>query len=303
MPKKKKESKNPKKLKKVKKPHVKPTQEELKESIKKTAEEAEALKDKPEPTPSPSEPSEEPSPSFEPPEEEPAEPTPSPEVPSPSPSPESLPEEPSPSKAVIKDVLKREKEKKKASAQEAQVLHARSKKITEALEKAREIPEPTDEEMEAEHPDWDMLTDFEKKIAKETLLSNRRFAALDKVTREFKDSEKHQKKINDFLVDPKTLNKYPGLEGRGDEFRVFATKPTRRGLDFEDLVPAFLYTMETNKPAKKKGKMFPTGTGGPVGKPKTPGKISIEDAIQLRKTDSKKYKELMLAGKIDTSEL
>lgn len=272
--------------------HRKPTQEELEASIKKTTEELEEMKDTPSPSPT------EPTPS---PAEEIPSPSPSPEVPSPSPSPEKLPEEPTPSKEVIRDVAKRTKEKEIASAQEARVLHARNKKISEGLEEVRKTPEPTEEEMKAEYSDWDVMSDFEKKQAKGLLLANRRFSALDEMARGFRDSEKHQKKVDDFLADPKTLIKYPDLEGRESEFKFFATKPTRRGVDFADLVPAFLYGLkEAKKKEKKKGAMFPTGTGGPAGPAKDAGKLSIDEAIELKKTDYPKYKKLLLAGKIST---
>lgn len=272
--------KKKKSTKKSKKLHVKPTQEELDKGIKEVVEEAEALKDKPSPPPSPA-----PKPS-KPPKEPPK------EEPEPSPA---------PSKEIIKDMLHREKKKSISSAQEAQILHAKNKKITEALDEASQIEPATDEEMKVEYPDWDVMSDFEKKIARETNLANRRFASVNKITGEFKDSAKHLKKVNDFITDPETLVKYPKLEGRQDELRLFATKPSRRGLDFKDLVSAFLYNVETGKPKKKKKKseMFPTGTGGPQGKPKT-GKISVGDAIELRKRDSKKYKQMLLAGKIAT---
>lgn len=254
--------------KKTKKLHVKPTKTELDENIKKTTEELEALKKTPtEPEPTPSEPT----------------------------------EEPEPSKEIYKDMLKREKKKSVASAQEAQVLHAKNKKINEALDKASQLPDPTEEEMTVEYPDWEMMSDFEKKMAKDSLISKRRFNALNEVTKEFKDLEKWQGKVEAFIGDPKTLTAHSELEGREDEFRLFATKPTRRGIDFSDLVSAFLYNTEKARPQKKKGKMFETGTGGPTAPPKKGrGKISIEEARILRTTDYKKYIQYLKAGKIAT---
>ena len=265
--------------------HKKPSKEELEENIKKTADELEELKKSPVPTPS-----------------EP-EPTPSPSVPSKEPEEEQSPSPPEPSKEIYKDVLKREKEKSRASGQEAQVLHARSKKLTEAFEKATDIKEPTEDEMEQLYSDWEMMSGFEKKIAKDNVINERRFVALGEVAKDFKDFDKWQKKVTAFIEDPKALADYPELEGREDEFRLFATKPTRRGVDFKDLVAAFLYRAEKKAiPTKmKKGKMFETGGGGPAGKQKKGNKISLEEAKSLRETDYKKYKEYVQAGKIDTS--
>ena len=47
--------------------------------------------------------------------------------------------------------------------------------------------------------------------------------------------------------------------------------------------------------------MFEQGTGGPTDKPKLKGdKITLEEAMQLKKVDYKKYKEMLVAGKIES---
>jgi hypothetical protein len=224
-----------------------------------------------------------------------------PETSEPTPSePEEEPPEPEPSKEIIKDVLKREKEKNVASSKEAQVLHAKNKKLTEAIEIADDIPDPTEEEMQVEYTDWDVMSDFEKKIAKDNLISKRRFQTISQVTKEFKDLDAWQAKVEKFVDNPEIFIKYPSMEGKEEEFKSFAMKPTRRGVDFDDLVPAFLYHPDdTPKPKSNKGGMFETGTGGPSSKPNpVASKISIEDAAKIRETNFKKYKELLMAGRI-----
>ncbi len=260
--------------------HVKPTKEELEANAQKALEEAEAMKETPPSEPVPSIPV-------------PSEPKPSEAIPS-----EPVPSEPEPSKEVIKDIAKREKEKNIASAQEAQILHAKNKKVNEALEKALATPEPEEEELVKEYPDWDVMSDFEKKMAKESLTNKKRMSALDEIVKENKDLEGWQTKVNDFVVDPKNLIDYPELEGKTDEFKLFATKPTRRGVEFEDLVAAFLY--DRPQEPKKKGQMFEQGSGGLNDKGKPKGdKITIEEARVLRGTNYEKYKELLKAGKIE----
>ena len=92
---------------------------------------------------------------------------------------------------------------------------------------------------------------------------------------------------------------HPELEGKVEDFKLFASKPTRRGVDFEDLIPAFLYNESKNKVAPKKGQMFEQGTGG-NSKPKPKGdKISTEEGRLLMNTDYNKFKELLKAGKSD----
>jgi hypothetical protein len=263
--------------------HQKPSKEELAANAQKALEEAEALKNNP---PTPSEPI--PSPSIPVPT-----PSPSPAIPSPSEPPPS----PAPSKEVIKDIAQREKEKLIASAQEAQILHAKNKKLNESLEKALEATDPTEEELQSKFPDWDMMSDFEKKMAHSSLKSEKQMSALSEIVKENKDLEGWVTKVDEFITDPANLAKYTELDGRQDEFKLFATKPTRRNVEFEDIVSAFLYN--TKPEPKKKGKMFEVGSGGLNDKGKATGKISVEEARTLRTTNYEKYKELLKSGKIE----
>jgi hypothetical protein len=252
--------------------HKKPTKEELQEQIDKSLEDVDKLKDTPEPDPEP--------------EPKPSEPAPEPE-PEPEPKPEPQPDVDYKKKFV-------------ESTREAQVLHAKNKKINEVIETALTLPDPTDEELKKEFTDWDVMTDTEKKLATDNLKSTRRFAMLEEVTRESKDIETWNTKVDSFVDDPKTLVDNPELEGKLDDFKLFATKPTRRGVDFGDLVLAFGGEEAKKTKPKNKGSMFETGTGGPNDRPKPKSdKISIEQARVLRETDYKKYTEYLKAGKIE----
>jgi hypothetical protein len=141
------------------------------------------------------------------------------------------------------------------STREAQVLHAKNKQLVTAVDEASLI-EVTEEDLAKEYADWDLMTDTEKRLAKESLLSTRRFNIIHAESNKFKDVEVWNEKVNVFADDPKTLVDHPKLEGKLDEFKLFASKPTRRGVDFEDLIPAFLYNETTKKPAPNKGQMF-----------------------------------------------
>lgn len=191
------------------------------------------------------------------------------------------------------------KKKFTESTREAQILHAKNKKINEAVEKAKKLPEPTEAELMKEYPDWELLTDLEKRLAKDSLISTRRFEVLDEVTAESKDIDAWNTKVDEFVSDPKSLVKHPELEGREEDFKIFAGKPTRRGVDFDDLIPAFLYG-RMKRPASK-GAMFESGSGGPneKSKPKS-DKINLEQARKLREKDYNKYKEYLNAGKIES---
>lgn len=188
------------------------------------------------------------------------------------------------------------KEKFVHSTRESQVLHSKNKKINEVIEKAITMPEPTDEELLKEFPDWDIMSDTEKKLARKTYKYDKAFSMLNEVTKESKDADVWHEKVDTYIEDPKTLNDHPELEGKTEDFKLFASKPTRRGVDFEDLIKAFLFDVSTSKP-KNKGKMFEAGSGGEKPKPKT-DVLSALEGRRLMKTDYKKWKDMLLAGKI-----
>lgn len=196
--------------------------------------------------------------------------------------------------------LAKKDKKLKASSREAQILYARNKQVQEAIQKASEMPEPTDDEMAQEYADWDVMSDFEKKMARESEASKRRLKAITDVNQQFKDLEAWTNQVDSFMDDPETLINNPALEGRIDEFKDFATKPTRRGVEFDILISSFLYQIDSEKPTKKKKKgMFPKGSGGEGKKaPKPNNTISTDQARQLRINNYPEYKRLLQEGKI-----
>jgi len=264
--------------------HHKPTSEELEAAIKKADAEIDAI-------------------------DNPKEPEAPPVNPEPSVKPETPPVEPKkPVEAPKEKELTQEeidyKKKFIASTREAQILSAKNKKVMEAFEKAEAIADPTDDDMTKEYPDWEDMGEFEKKIAKSNLVSTRRFSAISEIAKGFKDLEAWQNKVDEFIGDPKNLVDYPELEGKQEEFKFFATKPTRSGVEFETLVSAFAHDFEKAKPIVKKAAMFEMGSGGPNDKPKPKSdKLTLAEASALRDRDYKKWKEYLLAGKIEEEEI
>src|SRR3990167_880715 len=251
--------------------HVKPTKAELEEEIQKAQEALDAPSEPSEPIPS------EPAPSV-PSADEPVEPAPEPEV----------------------DYKKKFAE----SSREAQKIAAKNKVLNKAVEEAAELDEPTEEELQREFPDWELMDEGTRKMARMTLTSTKRFELVHKATEIGIKIEKWGESVDKFVEDPATLIDNPDLEGKQDEFRTFANYTGNHGTDLKTLVSAFLY--EENKKVRpaNKGAMFETGSGGPNDKPKPKSdKISMADAEVLRKTDYNKWREFLKAGKIDNSEI
>lgn len=266
--------------------HQKPTAEELEAQAAQALAEAEALEGKKDPTPS-----------------EPV-PTPSKEDDTPEPTPSKEDDTPEPSKEVQDDAKKEDIDYKKKfteSSREALILRAKEKKLNDALEMAKLIPEPTEEEMIKEYPEWDTMSDSERRTATRLVKADRRFAALEEVTKESKDIEGWNEKIDQFVEDPKNLITYPQLEGKIEEFKQYAAKPTHRAIPFDVLVFAFLGDRAAQPKKSNKGQQFEQGNGGPKEKAKANDKISFEQSETIRKTDYKRWTELLRAGKIDDS--
>ena len=193
------------------------------------------------------------------------------------------------------------KEKFSESSREAQKIHAKNRKLNEGISKASEINTVDDEELKVEYPDWDVMSETEQKLARKNLINDKRFAVVTQATEEAKKIEKWGDDVDKFVGDPKTLADYPEIDGKEEEFKTFANETLNHAVPFKVLVSAFLHDMSTKR-IKNKGKMFEVGSGGPNEKLKTKGdKISLDEAAKLMKTDYKKYKELLLSGKIDST--
>ena len=183
------------------------------------------------------------------------------------------------------------------SSREAQILYNKNKKMAEAIEKAGEVVEPTTEELQAKYSDWEAMTDFEKDMAKQNLTHSKQLNAIRDATKDFKEMDAWNGKVDKFMADPETLSKHSELEGKEEEFKLFSSLPTRRGVDFDVLISSFLYE-EGKKVVKKKGSMMPTGTAGSKKSKPNDGKLSLSEAQRLRTANYKQYLKEMKAGRI-----
>lgn len=189
------------------------------------------------------------------------------------------------------------KKKFTESSREALILHSKNKKINDAIERAQEMAEPTDEELAAEYGDLSEMSELEKRLARENLANKRKFNLLDEVTKESKNIEEWNEKVDAFIDSPQTLVDIPDLEGKQDEFKAFAGKATRRGVDFETLVAAFLHEADKAR-IKHKGKMLESGNAG-ADKAEKPKKLTMEEGRKLRSQNYNLWKQYLSQGKIE----
>jgi len=194
------------------------------------------------------------------------------------------------------------KKKFSESSREAQKVVAKNRKLVQAIDEAGEVEEPTEDELKVEYPDWELLDDTTKKVAKDNLTNTRRFALISQARVEAKKIEKWDEDVVKFLDDPQSFIDYPDIESLKDDFRLFANKETHHNVPFDVLAKSFLYEQSKTAKPKSKGSMFPTGSGGPNDKgAKKDGKISVAESEVLRKTNYEKYKRYLKEGKVDNS--
>ena len=275
--------------------HVKPTKDELQAGIDKSLKELEATPEVPK-----VEPKVEPKP-VTPAVVEPA----TPPTPPSETKPEVIPEVTLPPPDTLtppETEVKKLKKRYTDSSREAHKLNEEKKVLSDAIDQAENVPVPTDDEMVGLYPDWDVLSDFEKKMAMDNEVNKRKFDLLHKANVSVKSINDWKTKVDKFIEDPKTLIATPDLDGRQDDFKLYAE--SHRGVPFDILTKSFLfdYTKQVEDENKKhKGAMFPSGSGGPATPDKTnPIKLSVEQADALRNNNYKKWKEYLKKGWLPT---
>ncbi len=83
--------------------------------------------------------------------------------------------------------------------------------------------EPSEEELAKEYKDWDMASDTEKILLKETYITKQWRAKIADAGKQATKIEKWNDSVEAFTEDPQTLIDIPELEGKTEAFKKFAT--------------------------------------------------------------------------------
>lgn len=192
------------------------------------------------------------------------------------------------------------KEKFRNSSRENQILLGQQKNLNERLESLTKDEIPTEEEMKRLHPNWDYYSDTEKELALSNVSLQRSLNKTNLTVANFVADQRWQTQLAE------VVSQNPVLKGREGEFRDFVFKEKNRGVDMSILVSAFIGehrqeiveddappappTPTQNQPVLESG-----GAGGPE---PARTELSYEDREKLRKSDPKKYNELIRKGVI-----
>ena len=182
-------------------------------------------------------------------------------------------------------------QKAKDSQKEAMILHEQLKKIEEEKVKKVEINE---DYLTKIYPDWQDLTLGEQRALKESEILKQEIQQIKNDTNKYNNDRDWNTKVEAYATE-EVQDIYPDIVGREEEFKRFATRPTRKGLPLDDLAKIFLF--ENPKPVEPKKSLFhaPGSSGAPA--PQNDG-MSSEDVRILRTTRPTEYMRLVRAGKI-----
>jgi len=171
------------------------------------------------------------------------------------------------------------------SARENELLRqaqAQREKAAQELTK-----EPTESELKAAFPSWDMYDDTQKELARRTFSAERTAAIASASAQEFKNDQSWNTSIE------LAITSDPALQGKEQAFRQFAKQPKYKNIPMDILTAAFLQKAppsEVPKTTPKPG--LETGNGGPRSsdKPKT---LTAEELQALRTTNPKGYQDYL----------
>lgn len=189
-------------------------------------------------------------------------------------------------------------ERYKESSREAQTLYYKNRKMTDAIIEASSMPEPTEDELRAyaeqRKIDFDDLDSLGLTLFKDSYKNEVRFKRIEEASAVTRELDGWVANVEEFVENENNLNKYPSLQNNSEEFKAFAAKPHRKGMDFDDLVGLFMFKKSQQKEAqpKKKSMLLDKGNGRNT-PPKRKG-FNEDDLRHIRKTQGEKaYKKAL----------
>lgn len=210
---------------------------------------------------------------------------------------ENLPNPPEPPKEPTPPAVDYEK-KFAESSRENQLLRERMA----AEERARQelTKDPTESELRAAFPSWDLYDDTQKEFARRTFGAERTASTAARIAQELQQDRAWNTSIE------LAISSDPALQGKEQAFKQFASKPQYKNVPMDVLISAFLQkhgaaapptTPPAPAPAPKPG--LEPGNGGPRTPDQGPKKYSGEELRTIRETDQRRYEEIIKSGQYD----
>ena len=201
------------------------------------------------------------------------------------------------------------KERQKQSANEKRIVREQNTILQERLAEVKEIPEPTDAELREYEPEYDELTDAQKRMTKRLWKSDKRAEQMHAIAIATKSDQEWNKKLDEFIDVADAEDKYPEIVKNRQEFIKFATQKQHKGVPVDILADAFYTRQGMQKPTPKRANLMGrSGTGGRtpiVVQKQKDTKLTPDQAKRLREKDPTKWLQLAKSGRIanDLSDL
>ena len=178
----------------------------------------------------------------------------------------------------------------KESAREAQIIAEKAKQAQARLQHLTSNNTPTEDELRQAYLNWDLMNDVEKDVYRRLFVSEKKNARLEHTVLDWLEQQQWEK---DFSA---VLKSNPALREKEEDFKTYCYKPTHKNVPLDVLVKSFLFEIKEDAPAPASRPTLQRGSGGP--KPEVKTKLSAEDADLIRRTDPKKFRDLIMEGKI-----
>ncbi len=193
-----------------------------------------------------------------------------------------------------------DKEKRyKAQQTEAQIQAARARVLSDKVDEAAKIGDPTTEELKqyatSKGLDWDDMTPTEQVLAKDTYIARKQFALVNESVQATKKIDEWATKVDEFIDSTDGKPEFVQLSSHEADFRKFAMKESHRGTPIDILLGAFLHQLPPTK--KVRGSLFERAGGGE--KDANPAIMNDSDSVaKLRENDPREYRRRVKAGLI-----
>lgn len=176
------------------------------------------------------------------------------------------------------DYEKKFKESQKENELLREAEAARRKAAEQDLTK-----EPTESELKAAFPSWDLYDEPQKEFAKRTFAAERTALNATQIARKLQDDQSWNTSIE------LSVSSDPRLQGKEQAFRQYASQPKYRNIPMEVLISAFLgEAAPAPAPRTTPKPGLEPGNGGPR-TPDKPKLITSSELQALRKSDEKEY--------------
>jgi hypothetical protein len=193
------------------------------------------------------------------------------------------------------------KKKFQESQREALALHASVKEKEEKIEELSRPKEISDNELKEKYPEWEEMSEREQKLAREAENTKIRLTNIEAQNSIYHNEKRWSQKIDEQVKEWETLEQFPRITEKKEEFKRFCQKPTHKNIDLETLAKAFLFEVKDSPKKKASTPMtMKKDKGNQVPQKK---KWTAEEVMSLRENYPRKYQELVIRGVFDDLEI